>query len=142
MESRREIISMLRPVLALAALALVAGCQTAKPLYHWGHYEPLAYQAHVKPDKAPVALQIEKLEEDLQKAAAANLPPHPGLHAHLGYLYFTIGRLDDAMKHFEAEKRLFPESATFIDTLLKSAKPAGAAPAAPATPAQPTPAKS
>ena len=132
-----EIMSPRHILLACAATVLFAGCQTAKPLYHWGHYEPLAYQAHVKPEKAPPALQIEKLEEDLVKATAANLPPHPGLHAHLGYLYFSIGRVDDAMKHFDAEKRLYPEATVFVDSLVKAAKsaPPAATPANPAAPA-------
>ncbi len=102
---------------------LLAGCQTARPLYYWGHYESLIYQGYAKPGKAPPELQVERLQEDVQKAAAANLPVHPGLHAYLGYLYYQMGKLDLAEKEFAMEKTLFPESAAFIDHMLNKPKP-------------------
>lgn len=101
---------------------LLAGCQTRRPLYYWGDYEALLYQAYTKPEKAPSELQIEKLEADIQKATAANLAVHPGLHAHLGYLYYRAGKADQAMKHFAAEKQLYPESERFIETMLGAIK--------------------
>ena len=103
--------------LAVAAL-LLAGCQTARPLYYWGNYEPITYESYVKPDKATAEIQIEKLQEDIQKASATNLGVPPGLHAQLGYLYYQQGKLDLAEKEFSAEKALFPESGPFIDRLL------------------------
>jgi hypothetical protein len=106
-------------------LLLLAGCQTPRPLYYWGHYESLIYQGYTKPGKATPELQVEKLQEDIQKAAAANLSVHPGLHAHLGYLYFQMGNLDLARKEFEAEKTLFPEAAPFMDRMLKKIAPQG-----------------
>ncbi len=100
-------------------LALVTGCQTARPVYYWGNYEPTIYQSYAKPGKNSVDEQILKLQEDVTKAAAAGLSVHPGLHAHLGYLHATNGHNDSARKEFEAEKNLFPESAAFMDRMLK-----------------------
>lgn len=110
-------------LLAASLGFLLAGCQAARPLYYWGHYEALIYQGYAKPDKITMEQRVQQLEEDVQKAAAANLPVHPGLHAHLGYLYFQLGKQDLARKEFELEKNLFPESATFIDRMLTHAKP-------------------
>ena len=109
---------MKRFLLAAAVAALLAGCQTARPLYYWGHYEALIYQDYSKPGKMTPEEEAKLLEEDLQKAAAANLAAHPGLHAHLGYLYFQMGRPDQARQEFEREKALFPESAPFMDRML------------------------
>lgn len=106
-------------VLPLAAL-LLAGCQTARPLYHWGSYETVAYLSYAQPEKAPLALQLEKLQKDV--ADSSKLAAHPGLHAQLGYVYFQLGRVDEAVKEFEAEKALFPESATFMDRMIARAK--------------------
>lgn len=108
----------------LLLAALFAGCQTARPLYYWGHYEPQVYETYAKPGKSSVEQQIQKLKEDLAKGQGAHLAAHPGLHAHLGYLYAHIGQGDLARSEFETEKRLFPESAKFIDGLLTRAKPA------------------
>ena len=104
-------------------LLVLTGCQTARPLYYWGHYEGEAYLSYSKPGKVAAEQQILDLQEDIQKAAAANLPVHPGLHAHLGYLYSQQGKPDLARKEFELEKSLFPESAAFIDRLLTPSKP-------------------
>jgi len=110
-------------VLGLGLLGLgLAGCQTARPLYYWGHYEGETYLNYSKPGKVTAEQQILDLQEDVQKAAAANLPVHPGLHAHLGYLYAQQFKPDLAHKEFELEKSLFPESAAFIDRVLHSSK--------------------
>jgi hypothetical protein len=111
----------MKPTLTYAVLCvflLSAGCQTARPLYYWGHYEPMTYQSYSAPQKAQPERQIEWLLDDEQEAASANLPVHPGFHAHLGYLYTQVGKFDLAQKEFEMEKRLFPESAQFMDRIL------------------------
>ncbi len=111
-----------RLFLGLLVAGLFAGCQTNRPLYYWGNYEPQAYHSYVAPGKVSAAEQIEKLKEDLAKGSAAKFPAHPGLHAHLGYLYIQVGKPDLALREFELEKQLFPESATFIDGLVARAK--------------------
>ena len=101
----------------------LAGCKTAvRPLYYWGHYEPSIYQRYAKPDKATAAIQVQLLTEDVQKAAAAHLPVHPGLHAQLGLMYVELGKSELAHAEFELEKSLFPESAVLMDRLLTPAK--------------------
>lgn len=109
--------------LVISSSIFLAGCQTAvRPLYYWGQYDALTYQSYAKPDKATAEIQVQLLEEDVQKAAAANLPVHPGLHAQLGFMYSQLGKSDLAHKEFELEKNLFPESAAFMDRLLNPAK--------------------
>ena len=101
----------------LAAVALLGGCATG-PQYSWGHYEELIYTAYRAPDKVPTERQIEVLEADYQKARSKNKPVPPGWHAYLGYLYFDLGKRDEAQREFETEKANFPESAVFMDRLL------------------------
>lgn len=108
---------MKQPALLLVLL-LLAGCASQPMLYTWGSYEDLVYTMYAKPDKATPELQITKLEEDFQKARAKNKAVPPGWHAHLGYLYFQTGKLDQARQEFETEKQNFPESAVFMDRLL------------------------
>ncbi len=105
----------------VAGLVLLAGC-AAPTLYSWGHYEELIYAFYAAPGKVSPEMQIEKLEEDYQKARAANQRVPPGFHAHLGYLYFQIGKMDQARQEFETEKVQFPESAVFMDRLLSNLK--------------------
>jgi hypothetical protein len=107
--------------LFVAAL-LFAGCQAPKTIYYWGNYENLLYQTYSTPEKAGAAEQAARLEEDLVKATAKNLPPNPGLHAQLGFAYYQLGRMDAAQKEFVAEKAYFPESGVFIDHMLAKLK--------------------
>ena len=103
--------------LSLLLLAFVAaGC--APTIYSWGHYEDLIYVSYEKPGKLPPEAQIEKLEADYQKARSENKPVPPGFHAHLGYLYYQVGKMDQSRQEFETEKAQFPESTVFMDHLI------------------------
>jgi hypothetical protein len=100
-------------------IGLLTGCVTPpRPLYSWGHYEDLIYASYAAPGKVSPEQQVEQLEQDYQKARAANLHVPPGFHAHLGYLYYQLGRLDQARQELETEKAEFPESAAFMNRLL------------------------
>ena len=101
----------------LAAPMFLAGCQSPDT-YYWGHYENLVYVMYAKPDKVPPAAQAEVMEADLHRAIAVNKPVPPGFHAHLGYVYFQLGKLDLARQEFENEKKQFPESTVFMDRML------------------------
>ena len=115
-------IQLLRWSGVVVLLSFAVGCQTARPLYYWGHYETLLYQTYRSPEKASAAEQVERLQEDLAKAAAANLSPNPGLHAQLGLAYVNLGNVEAAIREFEQEKTLFPESAPFMDRMLARLK--------------------
>ena len=104
-------------LLLLAALALTA-CAGRPSLYEWGSYEDQIYVMYNDPGKVPIENQIQDLERDYQEAKAHDRPVPPGYHAHLGYLYFQIGKVDQAYQSFVTEKALFPESAVYMDRLI------------------------
>lgn len=109
--------------LMLTAVATVAGCQTApKPLYQWESYQPQVYGYFKGESKQE---QVEALERDLQKINASGRQAPPGYHAHLGMLYLSLGKDDQMVQEFRTEKALFPESAGYMDFLLKNAKAGG-----------------
>lgn len=98
--------------------ATLTGCVTpTKPLYYWGEYQPQVY-SYLKKQDSPQA-QLSKLEETANKAASENLPVPPGFNAHLGLLYLQIGQGGKAQMAFQTEKARFPESAAYMDFLLK-----------------------
>ena len=112
---------MRRIVWPLALCALLTGCE-APTLYTWGRYEALIYASYSAPGKVSPEMQVEKLEQDYQKARATNKRMPPGWHAHLGYLYFSLGKLDQAKQEFLTEKAEFPESSVYIDRFLAKFK--------------------
>lgn len=109
-------------VAAAAAMAgaLLAGCATQpKPLYQWEGYQPEVYQYFKGESKEA---QVAALERDLEKIKSSNGAVPPGYHAQLGMLYSGLGKDDQMVQEFQAEKTLFPESAIYIDFLMKNAK--------------------
>jgi hypothetical protein len=113
---------MRRLALALGIAAALVGCKHQQPtIYQWENYQPQVYQ-YFK-GESPEA-QIAVLEKDLQKINAKGMIPPPGYHAHLGLLYSVTGKPEQMAAEFEAEKLLFPESAAYMDFLLKNTKKA------------------
>ena len=74
---------------------------------------------YLKPGEADPATQVDLLVQDIERAQASDQRVPPGVHAHLGYLYFNQGKLDLSREEFMIEKRLFPESTVFIDGILE-----------------------
>lgn len=105
----------------LLALLLVAGCKTTEQHYYHGNYNKAVY-SYFKGDDISVEEQIQLLTQVIQNAGASNKPVAPGIHAHLGMLYFEVGNQDSGFTHLEHEKNLFPESSQYIDFLIKTAK--------------------
>lgn len=104
----------------LAGAVLLTGCQTApKTLYQWEGYQPQVYQ-YFKGESPEQ--QIAALEKDLQTIESKGGAVPPGFHAHLGMLYSMAGKGDLVVAHFETEKKLFPESAAYMDFLLGKMK--------------------
>ncbi|MDR5770209.1 MULTISPECIES: DUF4810 domain-containing protein [unclassified Caballeronia] len=101
-----------------AACALLTGCatQSTPPLYQWDAYQPQVY-AFFTGDKS-VPEQIDALEKARQQILAKNNALPPGFRAHIGALYASVGRSDEARKELEAEKNAFPESSAYMNLLL------------------------
>ncbi|WLS78052.1 DUF4810 domain-containing protein [Erwinia pyri] len=103
---------------AATALLLTACAGKSTTTYYWGDYQPSLYsyyQHTAAPEK-----EIETLNAVIQQAHAKNKPVAPGLHAQLGLLYVDTGHPDLAFQQFTAEKTAFPESAGYMDFLMRN----------------------
>jgi len=114
----------------VAAIALSAcGTPPPKTLYGWGDYQ--AQMVKYYKSEGDLGTQAQLLEQQLQKNQEAHLACPPGLHGHLALLYAKLGNDAASRAHLEAERQLFPESAAYVDFLLKKpVAPAAAASAA------------
>jgi hypothetical protein len=65
---------------------------------------------------------VQLLSQEVDRASAEGRRVAPGIHAHLGYLYYMAGNSGAAVAQFNAEKAAYPESATFIDGMLTRMK--------------------
>ncbi len=111
-------VLFLRGALLLGLSVLTTACSAGTSLYRWGDYEPLLYQMYAEEGGGDPQSQLARLSEDVGRTIAEGRRVPPGVHAHLGYLYYSQGDVVSARKHFIAEKELFPESAVFIDGIL------------------------
>lgn len=119
----KDLSSMLRVIMTLLVTGFcLAGCETTGGLYYWGHYEDVLYNMYNSPDKAPPEQQIEVLSKDIYNAESQGYRVAPGIHAHLGMLYATIGNMSAAEQELTKEKLLYPEASTLVDGMLERAK--------------------
>lgn len=110
---------MNRRILCILAVLGLTACASRQDtsLYYWKGYSDQVYaQLQEKHAKNPVA----EMEQYFNQAASQNKKAAPGAHAHLGLLYLNEGNSQQAKEQWLKEKELFPESATFIDFLLKT----------------------
>lgn len=108
--------------LTACALALMlTACATPQRMYEWGGYQDKVYE-HFKGQGAGPEQQILGLEEDLQRMSGKGMAPPPGYYGHLGLLYLTTGKSDQAAQAWNKEKALFPESTQYMDFLLNNMK--------------------
>lgn len=115
-------MNIFRPSLLLVSGLLLSACaQTPKTLYNWEQYQGVVYQ-HMQGDDTGVEAQIDALEKNQQEASAKGQAVPPGFHAHLGMLYAQLGKDAQTREQFETEKRLFPESAPFMNFLMSNQK--------------------
>ena len=100
--------------------SVLVGCATRpQPLYQWGNFTGFTYDLLRAEGKSP-AEQIDLMVAHIQAVEQAGKKVPPGFHAHLALLYLKAGKNDAAKVHFEAERREFPESAHYIDSLMKA----------------------
>ena len=118
----KNLFPRLRVVLiCVFSVWLLSGCVKKANTYYWGDYEKLILQMYTDADKADSKTQIERLEKDIQEAERRGRKTPPGVFAHLGFIYASVGLKDQAIEAFTQEKSRFPESVQFIDGMMNRA---------------------
>lgn len=111
---------------AFAGLILLGGCaQSNQALYNYGAYSTryYAYEQDLSPEKALELQQaIEEAIANAHDSQSGRVPP--GMYANLGYLYLKQGDSAKAIEEFTLEKTLYPESARFMDSMIKKVQTA------------------
>jgi len=112
-------IARLIGLVAAIGVGGVAGCaQAPKQLYHWDGFQAQLYE-YFKSEGSGPEDQLRILDQQAQKAQAGGAALPPGFRAHLAMIYLRLGRYGEAKQALEAEKANFPESARYMDFLLK-----------------------
>ena len=89
--------------LLLAAMVVLAGCQTTD-MYYWGSYENNLFQSFKNDGSMTPEEEIDNLQNDIDRAINKDLAIAPGIYLQLGHLYYKVGDYNSARASFEAEK--------------------------------------
>ena len=116
---------MIRKVLTLAAIGAALAVTACAPTtrFEWGTYEQALYAYTQNPESRSV--YKTSLEQAIERGQKRNAVA-PGLYAELGYLHLEEGDSAAALKHFQQERALFPESARFMDRVISQIEPSKA----------------
>lgn len=102
----------------IAAAILISGCVQTQ--YDWGSYPDDLYRHYKNPGDASQLALMEELTKIFQRAEKKGSKPPPGLYAEYGNLQLQKGEIETAILYFEKEKKAWPDSATFMDSLISS----------------------
>jgi hypothetical protein len=106
---------------ATLVFALVGCASKPNTLYQWQGYQKNVDQ-YLRTENQSLDAQVQSMEEDLQKIRTSGGAVPPGYYAHLGLLYGKQGKAEQFAAQMQTEKKLFPESETFVDFLLRNFK--------------------
>jgi len=103
----------------ITVLLGLIGCATpAVPLYVWEAFPRQQYQSLLRDGVSPLD-QIAAMNAHAERVRANRGKLPPGFRAHLGMLHLQVGNSDMARQSWQAERAAFPESAHYMDSLLK-----------------------
>lgn len=100
--------------LCLAVGLAVSACAPTGQ-YYWGNYSSSLYDYYRDPTR--LGAYRASLAGIVAEGEPTGRVP-PGVYAELGFLDLEAGNTADARRLFEKEKRLWPESAVFMDRMI------------------------
>jgi hypothetical protein len=106
----------------IGSVLLISGCGTSAPktLYTWNNYEATSQNLNGKEfDSELVDLHMLEIEKIINDSSENNQKVAPGLYAEYAQLLYQKRKKSEAKKYFLLEKQVYPESAVFIDQMLK-----------------------
>ena len=106
--------------IVLCCLA-AAGCAPQK-MYYFGNYSNTLYSFEKNQNGESLLKHKQEIETVITESELRNLPVPPGIYAELGYLNLKSNNSKEAIRLFQAESQLYPESRHLMDRLIQSAK--------------------
>ena len=108
----------------LSATLLITACGSTnhndRGLYYWGNYSDIIYSYYEQ--EGDYGKQEDALNQLIAGSQQSNKPLAPGIYGQLGLVLLKQGKRSDAQEAFRQEQALYPESAAFMQFLLKKPK--------------------
>ncbi len=101
-----------------ALIIFITGCANTS-IYHWGDYSNTLYSYTKEPTDTSKSNHKAELIKIISQAKRKKKKIPPGINFELAMLLSAEGEIDNAIKHFNQEKLLFPESEKYVVLALK-----------------------
>lgn len=109
----------MRKLVAIGLILLLTSCEPQKYLYTWGNYSHRSYNYLKNADEKSTQELIAVYKLIIENQKGARKVPPPGICADYGFLLLQQGKTDEGKVLLQREVELYPESAVFIDRVLK-----------------------
>jgi hypothetical protein len=116
--------STLRSIIAICiflTLIFLVGCATQSQRYYFGDYSQTLYKEAKNQNDDSLLKHKQELEKIITESEKRKLPVPPGIYAELGYLELKANNQSEAIKLFQKESEIYPESKLFMDRLINKA---------------------
>jgi hypothetical protein len=91
-------------------------------MYYFGNYSETLYKLEKDQTEEALINHKQELEEIISESETRNLPVPPGIYAELGYIHLKENNTREAVRLFQVESRLYPESVHLMERLIQSAE--------------------
>lgn len=112
---------VLLAVFSASLVVLLASCGTTR-MYSWYNQQEDYYNYVKKSDKESMENLIKTYDMIITKQTESRGIVPPGIYADYGYLLLQSGKTKEGKAMLEKEVELYPESAVFVNSLLKRVK--------------------
>ena len=110
----------MKNILLIIAISVFAtGCANTT-IYHWGDYSDTLYTYTKEPSDVSKSAHKTQLIEIIKTAQSKNKKIPPGINFELALLCAADGEKDNAVKYFNEERLLFPESEKYVALALEN----------------------
>lgn len=94
-------------------------CTTTSSLYGWDNYVDTSYKYYKKQTPKAKEALMKTYEAMINHPRGSRKTVPPGICAEYGYFLLQNGKKDQGLAMLQKEKELYPESAVFMDRLIK-----------------------
>ncbi|MBO4404214.1 MAG: DUF4810 domain-containing protein [Treponema sp.] len=115
---KKTLVNGIKLAVASGLAFLALSCGTTK-LYSWYDYQEDYYHAMKDADEESVKELAETYQKIIEKQKETRGIVPPGIYADYGWMLLQSGKVEEGKAMLAKEMELYPESATFVGSILK-----------------------
>jgi hypothetical protein len=108
-------------IMIISVSIFLIGCATQPQMYYFGDYSNTLYALEKNQNDESLLKHKQELEKIITESEKIKLAVPPGIYAELGYLNLKANNINEAVRLFQKESEIYPESKYFMDRLINKA---------------------